>query len=336
MELKLYINVLWLDHRLLYVTRYLLDKRQKYIILHWKPSELIDNDVFNYEMLAMPQCERMASSPVPCVYELTPILKYVSPKLWTTMEPVVWSLNKGVDYSDLMYIFSAYNRMTMAFTLDLMFGDGHLNARAIHSANDRYFVNESTRINLFNQVACDWYKWPGSSLFNVSDSNKDKIRISIGGMFPQSLAYAGLEVAVNMAVEAITASKMLDNIKFTVLINNGECKSDAVMKNFVHFYTKSDSVMGVLGPACSETVEPIAGKLNYLFIYTMSISMYIFKCFPCSYATHVRTFIIIKDCFFFLVLDSINTHRKLNKITHREKQNMRISTHHCLGEDDVC
>lgn len=267
MELKLYINVLWLDHKLSYVTRYLLEKRQKYIILHWKPSELIDNDRFNYEMLAMPQCEDMAQSPVPCVYELTPILKFVSPKLWTSMEPLIWSLNKGIDYNDLMYIFSAYNRMTMAFTLDpLQTADDRLNVRAILSANDRYFVNESTRINLFNQVACEWYKWPGSSLFNMSDSNKDKIRISIGGMFPQSLAYAGLEVAVNMAVEAITASKMLDNIKFTVLINNGECKSDAVMKNFVHFYTKSDSVMGVLGPACSETVEPIAGEL-YTCLY---------------------------------------------------------------------
>lgn len=179
------------------------------------------------------------------------------------MEPIIWSLNTAIEYHDLKYIFNLSNEQTKAFSLDpLRTAEGHLNARTIYSANDRYFVNTMSRRNLFNQIACSWYNWSASSINAAVQeaADKDKITISIGGMFPESIAYAGLDIAVNMAVEAVTASKILDNIKFTVLINNGECKSDAVMKNFVHFYTKSDSVMGVLGPACSETVEPIAGR----------------------------------------------------------------------------
>lgn len=211
-------------------------------------------------MIAMPQCEEL-NPVVPCVYELTPILKFASPKLWSSMEPVVWSMNKGINYEDLLYIFNSYNRRTNASTLDpLTTADGGLNLRTIRSANNRLFANQTKLMELYNFISCEWYQWTKSSIYNISDSNRDKIQIQVGGMFPQADAYTGLEVAAEMAVEAVAATKILDNIKFNVLVNNGECKSDAVMKNFVHFYTKSDSVLGVLGPACSETVEPIAGE----------------------------------------------------------------------------
>lgn len=265
-ELNLRIKVLWLGHKLPYVINYLVHRlenqtrnRKKFIILHWKPSELIDIDEIEYSEILMRPCEQMQAN-VPCMYELTPILKYVSPKLWHSMDPVFGKLNQAVSYEDLKYIFATSNRLTRAFSLDgLSIDGGGINTRTILSANDRFFSNENSTINLYNKVACDWYKLENSSIFNVSDSNKDKIEVTIGLLFPKATTYTGLEVAVAMAKEAIIESNILENINFTVMINNGECKSDAVMKNFVNLYTQSD-VMGVLGPACSETVEPIAGE----------------------------------------------------------------------------
>ena len=47
-------------------------------------------------------------------------------------------------------------------------------------------------------------------------------------------------------------------------IQDGACEPDIVMKRFIDFIknkdpTKFRSTIGILGPACSDTVEPIAG-----------------------------------------------------------------------------
>ena len=72
---------------------------------------------------------------------------------------------------------------------------------------------------------------------------------------------AGLREAVTMAEEAINAnSSILSDFRLTVLTADGQCRSDIVMKSFINYYMRPDQVLGVLGPECSETVEPIAGK----------------------------------------------------------------------------
>lgn len=55
------------------------------------------------------------------------------------------------------------------------------------------------------------------------------------------------------------------------MINDGHCKSDMVMKAFIHYYNIGN-LLGVLGPACSETVEPIAGLSKHLNMMVMSYS----------------------------------------------------------------
>lgn len=65
-----------------------------------------------------------------------------------------------------------------------------------------------------------------------------------------------------MAENAINSnSTILPNIRLTVLKMDGKCRADEVMKSFINIYMRHDRVLGVLGPACSETVEPIAGEL---------------------------------------------------------------------------
>lgn len=64
-----------------------------------------------------------------------------------------------------------------------------------------------------------------------------------------------------MAQDAINRNtNILPNVMLSVLQLDGQCRPDIVMKAFLNMYMRPERVLGVLGPACSETVEPIAGE----------------------------------------------------------------------------
>lgn len=61
-------------------------------------------------------------------------------------------------------------------------------------------------------------------------------------------------------------TNILGNVKLILRIKNGECRTDIVLKSFINYYIDQENTLGILGPACSETVEPIAGLLNFIII----------------------------------------------------------------------
>lgn len=72
-----------------------------------------------------------------------------------------------------------------------------------------------------------------------------------------------------MAEDAIndkSLTSILPNVKLQVIKSAGGCSLDTVMRIFVNYYIQPQRVLGVLGPPCSEAVEPIAGEL-YSFIW---------------------------------------------------------------------
>lgn len=70
----------------------------------------------------------------------------------------------------------------------------------------------------------------------------------------------GVTEAVSLAQDDINAnSSILSDIDIVVVRNNDGCHLDAVMRTFINYYVRPDGVLGVLGPPCSETVEPVAG-----------------------------------------------------------------------------
>lgn len=86
----------------------------------------------------------------------------------------------------------------------------------------------------------------------------------------------GLLPAVEMAENAINSNAtVLPNIRLSVLKMDGKCRADEVMKSFINIYMNKDRVLGVLGPACSETVEPIAGECKFF-------SLIFYKFFICK------------------------------------------------------
>lgn len=78
----------------------------------------------------------------------------------------------------------------------------------------------------------------------------------------QKLSHTDLVNATAMAEEAIndkSLTEILPNVKLQVIKSAGGCSLDTVMRTFVNYYIQPQRVLGVLGPPCSEAVEPIAG-----------------------------------------------------------------------------
>lgn len=71
-----------------------------------------------------------------------------------------------------------------------------------------------------------------------------------------------------MAVEVVNLNtSLLPSVNLILVPYDGQCKPNNVMTAFIKFVMRSNRVIGVLGPACSETVEPIAGKQKaFLFL----------------------------------------------------------------------
>lgn len=294
-ELKLYVNIVWLGVNLKSVIDdYLLptyeqrlkpdEISKKFLILHRVPSEIIDSNEA-YEMITMPRCEQMTSnSHTNCKYELMPLLKYYT---------------SGVTYSNALYtsflkldfeetgqrrLFELYDNATRRTT-----GRLKSNKNAITKFSNQLKDNVSTYYKsikygsdmdkLYNDIACKWIKRSKDIYENWFDVESDLDVIYIGGIFPittAGAAYSGLLPAVEMAENAINSNTtILPNIKLSVLQMDGKCRADEVMKSFINIYMSQDRVLGVLGPACSETVEPIAGEL-LLFYYWVNFSLYRF------------------------------------------------------------
>lgn len=78
-----------------------------------------------------------------------------------------------------------------------------------------------------------------------------------------------------MAYMAINKNKtILPDYNLKLLVQDGQCKADNVMKRFIDFIVEGyyPQLVGVLGPACSETVEPLAGVSRHYHIMVISYS----------------------------------------------------------------
>ena len=87
-----------------------------------------------------------------------------------------------------------------------------------------------------------------------------------------------LTSVAQMAVEDVnTDTAVLSNYKLVLSINDGKCEADVVMKKFIDIIKTKDntrfrSTVGMLGPACSDTVEPIAGVSKHFRTVVISYS----------------------------------------------------------------
>uniref|UniRef100_A0A1A9WXE3 receptor protein-tyrosine kinase n=1 Tax=Glossina brevipalpis TaxID=37001 RepID=A0A1A9WXE3_9MUSC len=249
-EMNAYVNVLWLGPYFRFVVKFLLDlhltSSKKFLVLHWKPSDI--SSVGNWDMVTMPPCEYFQSLIRSfCKYELTPIIKY--------------------------YHKSLANEYRLMHALRFFFVDDG-NMQTLLSSINREFVSaKKITEGFYDDLACNWLK-NNSDIYNSWVSRK-RITLSIGGIFPItkiSRGHQNLLQAVRRAVKVINANtSILSEYDLIVHENDGECKADMVMNMFIQCFS-IPRVLGVLGPACSETVEPIAGISRHTNMAVISYS----------------------------------------------------------------
>lgn len=127
-------------------------------------------------------------------------------------------------------------------------------------------------------IACEWMKQRNGTWRVWEQRSSEKARIYIGGIFPvTSSSYNGMSIAHGAiaAKDAINSMNILPHYHLTILVTDGKCTPDIVMRNFIDFIVTKDyyeKLVGVLGPACSETVEPIAGVSKHYHIMVISYS----------------------------------------------------------------
>lgn len=248
-ELKLFVKVVWLGENLKATVDTLIQKHKhnpnkSLLILHYTPSSLILREKSVISVM-FPQCEQLNSTKsLGCKYELNRIVKMT----WNKIDRLglqQYVRNFKFNEEDYDYLLTLYER-----------------------AQDK---------NDFRQIGCQWLK-DKNSTWEMWILDRDKNKIYIGGIFPttgSSYNGPGIVKGAQLATEIINKDPtILKNYELKLIVGNGMCRADSVMKIFIDYIgdVYYDNLIGVLGPACSDTVEPLAGVSKHYHIMVISYS----------------------------------------------------------------
>uniref|UniRef100_A0A182WH48 receptor protein-tyrosine kinase n=1 Tax=Anopheles minimus TaxID=112268 RepID=A0A182WH48_9DIPT len=266
-EMEFQLKVIWLGDKLRLGIRQLMsvyggDRKnaKKFLVFHWTPSEVISSRTMDYVPVTMPRCEDMISSnDTGCKYEMTPLLKYYGRKF------------QEADYAFNSFLVLHFkdDHMQQMFDLYDQYEDQILKAREEVDADQLGITR------YYDQIACDWIL-SQQSVWKRWQPPTPKEEVFVGGIFPLSgmgLTYLGIAPAALMAQGDINNNHtILASHQLTVQQNDGQCRADTVMKSFISYYIQQTRMIGILGPACSETVEPIAGVSKHFRMAVISYS----------------------------------------------------------------
>lgn len=256
-ETGVLVKVLWLGNNM---KQALTDLKNEYnfinqhrtvksiVLFSWYPSDIIlhENNFINVQFKNNELYNFTHERNVGYKYEMHRLVKLA----WAKVEPNAYTLYIGLrqfkfsddDYRFLLNLYERYANMTM------------------------------------EQIACEWMKQRKDVWKVWEERSPEKPIIHIGGIFPMtSSSYNGMGIAsgANKAKNAINKMNILPHYTLNLIVTDGKCSPDIVMKNFIDFIVTKEyynKLVGVLGPACSETVEPIAGVSKHYHIMVISYS----------------------------------------------------------------
>ncbi|KAJ8916169.1 hypothetical protein NQ315_016308 [Exocentrus adspersus] len=255
-EMKLLVKVLWLGDNLRIVVEelsnlYALSRSNNSVVFfHWYPSEMvIDQRDFvsvlftNNEIMEFTHKEAVGYK-----YEMHRLVKLAWSKIQKNAQPLYDSLRffklKESDYVNLLYLYEEYRANWPMRSIACNWMRNHTNV---------------------------WKNWLG--LYQTF-----RTPIYIGGIFPvNATSYNGKGIVTGavMAQTAINKNpSILAHYNLQLIAFDGKCEADTVMKKFIDFIVEGyyPQLVGVLGPACSETVEPLAGVSRHYHIMVISYS----------------------------------------------------------------
>ncbi|CAH1133811.1 unnamed protein product [Ceutorhynchus assimilis] len=251
-ENRLLVKVLFLGDNLAAAVKYLEyvyrgRTDQSLVILSWTPSDIILYER-NFVTVSFENCERLNFTQVTNVgykYEMHRLVKVAWSKVEKFAKPLYDSLRsfkfEVTEYEHLLSLYQQNSNMT------------------------------------YKDIACKWMKYNNDTWQKWKKSTESIIYI--GGIFPMSSSSyngQGIATAARMARNAINKNTtVLANYRLNIILTDGMCRADNVMKNFIDFIVDQNyytNLVGVLGPACSDTVEPLAGVSRHYHIMVISYS----------------------------------------------------------------
>uniref|UniRef100_A0A2M4A4W5 receptor protein-tyrosine kinase n=1 Tax=Anopheles triannulatus TaxID=58253 RepID=A0A2M4A4W5_9DIPT len=268
-EMQFQLKVLWTGAKLQRAIHQLMaayggDRKvgKKFLVFYWTPSEVINSRQREYLHVTMPRCEEMAASnDTGCKYELTPRLKYHASNFVRAPPAQDSFVQVYFDEYDMQHLFDLYD----------LYEDRILAAQ--DEQNLEY--SKHSLFENYNAIACDWMK-SRKYVWGKWYTPQIKEKIYIGGIFPNTgmgPSYRGIIPAAQAAQNDINYNRtILSNYDLVVNVRDGMCKPDEVLKQFINYYLQRTPLVGVLGPACSETIEPIAGISKHFRMAVISYS----------------------------------------------------------------
>ncbi|CAH0390440.1 unnamed protein product [Bemisia tabaci] len=238
-KLGLYAQVVWVGPNLGQIVSRMVAKYESMspivksvVVVGWTPSDVIP-DIARFTPVTFPPCNSMDNTGIGCKYEMQRLAKLAWPQLQKVAEPV----------------YEAVKRF-------------ELSPNGYHDILNSYHTAQSPK-NI-SEIACTWMK-ANRNTWKTWIHLDNKNVIYIGGIFPLgSTTYngRGIFVAADMARAAINRNEsLLHGYELRVSIQDGKCETDNVMRAFIEYmrYETYNRLIGILGPACSETLEPLAG-----------------------------------------------------------------------------
>lgn len=249
MHLQLKVRVAWIGPHLDDYVHNLTLRHKPVLFFSWKPSKITFTK--NYTNIAFPRCEDVEIGlpfPSNCAFEINQLNKVAWAGLKESGEEAM-HLVRGIRFTQMQYqeLLQSYIQRPPGYSV--------------------------------SDIACEWTRkntdaWKRWLPVNFSN----KLPIYIGGIFPKSgINYVskGIIPAVRMAVDAINRNdSILKDYELRLLEEDGACSADHVMKAFIKYVHSKEfpRIIGILGPACSDTVEPLAGVAKHYHSIIISYS----------------------------------------------------------------
>ncbi|XP_068222552.1 uncharacterized protein [Palaemon carinicauda] len=272
---KMYVRIAWIGPNFTPEFFCQFRNNKPSVFFDWYPNSL--SNMKEYMPVSFPPCNSYQGTDDSyfCNYELHSMKKLIWDKLPESAKVAVEAVKRFFlreeDYRNLLH---RYNEKTSQCPYQ--------------SSNAVVDINK-----VIEDVACDWLREARHNELEVWNdwlphNYAAKTKLWIAGIFPMSSGadttfYSHtLYNAAQMAITRVNSNgTILPEYEIKLMIQDGRCKSEEVLAAFIRYVRKGSSdpnlpsfeqMIGVLGPACSDTVEPLAGVAKHFNTVVLSYS----------------------------------------------------------------
>ncbi|XP_054282459.1 gamma-aminobutyric acid type B receptor subunit 1-like isoform X2 [Macrosteles quadrilineatus] len=261
-KMQLLVQVVWVGPHLAQVVQTLTERlastTRSLVFLSLKPSEVVLPDDKTFASVVFPPCgDNDLDKDIGCRYDLHSLVK-----LYTS-------------------IFEKAARPAYEAYMKIQFDSSHYRDLLL-----RYRAALATSRNTTDAVAtaaCGWLNANHEEQYVWLGNDDEYSTLYIGGIFPMNPirgvgAYYDVEsivLAAQLAQIAVNQNNsILRDYRLQLWVDDGRCEADYVLRSFIDHIKRNhySKMVGILGPACSNTLESLAGVSHFYRTIVISYS----------------------------------------------------------------